>query len=203
MKMFYAATSPFARKCMVVAHETGLADRIEKLPGAAHPVNTDANIVAVNPLGQVPTFITDDGQALFDSRVICEYLDELGQGAMFPRTGAARWRALTEQSLADGILDAAILARYEGAARPEEFQWSGWTQAQMKKIHEALDYFEKNAETYVDGRVDIGVITLGCALGYLDFRFAHDDWRATRPKLSAWLKAFGERPSMRETAPHA
>lgn len=203
MKMFYASASPFVRKCMVVAHEAGLADRIEKLPGVAHPVKTDTSIAAVNPLGQVPTFLTDDGQALFDSRVICEYLDDLGQGSMFPRTGAARWRALTEQSLADGILDAAILARYEITARPEEFQWSGWTQAQMKKIDASLDYFEKGADTYEKGHVDIGAITLGCALGYLDFRFTDYDWRTARPQLSAWFKIFEERPSMRDTAPHA
>src|SRR5690606_38776840 len=113
MKIYFSPASPFVRKCMAVAHETGLVDRIEKLPSAANPVNRDRTVIASNPLGQVPTLITDDGQALYDSRVICEYLDDLGGGKLFPATGKARWQALADQALADGILGAALLARYE------------------------------------------------------------------------------------------
>lgn len=111
MKLFYSPTSPFVRKVMVVAHELGLADRLERLPSAAHPVNRDKSIISHNPLGQVPTLLTDDGQVLADSRVICEYLDDLAGGGLFPKAGAARWRALVDQTLGDGLLGAALLAR--------------------------------------------------------------------------------------------
>lgn len=119
MKLHFSPTSPYVRKCMVSAHELGVADRITLLPSKAHPVDRDATLVATNPLGKVPAFITDDGLVLYDSRVICEWLDSSFNGRLFPREGTARWHALVLQSLADGILDAALLARYEEAARPE------------------------------------------------------------------------------------
>ena len=116
MKVYYSPASPFVRKVLVSAHELGLADRIELLSCAAHPINRDQEIVAHNPLGQVPTFFTDDGSVIYDSRVICEYLDSFSPGRLLG-SGESRWRALTEQSLADGLLDAALLARYETAVQ--------------------------------------------------------------------------------------
>ena len=104
MKIFYSPLSPYVRKCMVVALELGLTDRIEKINGAANPITRDPAIVAKNPLGKVPTFIAEDGTALYDSRVICEYLNELGKGTLIPASGSARWQVMTEQSLGDGIL---------------------------------------------------------------------------------------------------
>jgi glutathione S-transferase len=200
MKMYYSPASPFVRKCMFLAHHLGLADRIEKLPSAAHPVNRDQSILPVNPLGQVPTLITDDGVVLYDSRVICEYLDEVGQGSFFPSSGAARWRVLTEQALADGILDAALLSRYEGAVRPENFRWADWTAGQMSKITVGLAHFEKSLNTGAQ-RVDIGTVTLGCALGYLDFRFPDFGWRGNYPNLAAWYESFAALPAMQATKP--
>src|SRR3954451_22246874 len=123
MKIFYSPASPYVRKVMVVAHELGLADRIERLPSAAGPVARDAAIREHNPLGQVPTFFTDDGAVLYDSRVICEYLDDLGGGSFFG-SGAARWRNLTDAALGDGLLGAALLARYEAVLRPEPLRWA-------------------------------------------------------------------------------
>lgn len=202
MKMYHSPASPFVRKCMFIAHHLGLADRIEKLPSAAHPVNRDQSILPSNPLGQVPTLITDDGMALFDSRVVCEYLDQLGKGEFFPARGDARWRVLTEQSLADGILDAALLSRYEGAVRPESLRWSDWTAGQMDKIAVGLAQFEKTIDPQA-GRIDIGTVTLGCALGYLDFRFAHLGWRGKYPRLAAWYETFAELPAMQATMPPA
>jgi hypothetical protein len=161
MKLFYSGASPYVRKCMVVAHELGLAARIEHLPAAAHPVNRDPNIVRNNPLGKVPTLLTDDGTVLYDSRVICEFLNELGGGKLFPGGGAQRWQVLTEQSLGDGILDAALLARYEGAMRPEPLRWADWTTGQLDKIHCGLRH--RCRPTACD-RVD-GTITMGCVLG--------------------------------------
>lgn len=194
MKLFFSPTSPYVRKCMVVAHELGLTGRIDLLPSNAHPVTRDQTIIAKNPLGKVPTLITDDGQALYDSRVICEYLDDLGNGALFPKSGKARWEALTLQSLADGILDAALLARYEDVARPEAIRWKEWRAGQLDKTETALAYLEGNLQGLA-GRVDIGSLSMACALWYLDLRFTELLWRERYPKVAQWYAAFSQRPS--------
>ncbi len=198
MKLFFSPTSPYVRKCLVVAHELGLADRIELLPAAAHPVNRDASIVARNPLGKIPTLITDDGVALYDSRVICEYLDGLGGGGIFPAAGAARWQALTEQALADGVLDAALLARYEVALRPEALRWADWSAGQIDKLRTGMAAMEAACPGY-GTRADIGTLSQYVALGYLDFRFADLQWRSSHPKLATWWAEFGQRPSLQAT----
>jgi glutathione S-transferase len=200
MKLFHSPASPYVRKCMVVAHEAGLAARLELLPAAAHPVNRDRNLVASNPLGKVPTLLTDDGLALYDSRVICEYLDHVGGGGLFPPAGPARWRALGEQALGDGILDAALLVRYENGARPETLRWADWTAGQMDKVACGLAAIEAAAGGFGD-RVDIGTVTLGCVLGYLDFRFATLGWRDRHPASAAWFARFEARPAMQATLP--
>jgi glutathione S-transferase len=200
MKLFHSPMSPYVRKCMFIAHYLGLADRIEKLPSAASPINRDQAIIPSNPLGKVPTMILDDGTVLFDSRVICEYLDRLGNGSFFPAEGARRWQVLTEQALADGILDAALLARYEGMLRPENLRWADWSAGQMDKINVGLAHFEKRCEATAE-RIDIGTVTLGCALGYLDFRFGSLDWRSSCPKLADWYAKFSSLPAMQATKP--
>ena len=201
MKLFFAPSSPFVRKVLVCAHELALADTIETIRAGAHPINRNRDIVAENPLGQVPTLLTDAGLALYDSRVICEYLDQLGGGGkLFPRD-ATRWQPLVEQSAADGLLDAALLCRYEELVRPEELRYTPWRDGQMDKIVTALAQFE----TWLPGfenRVDIGTITVGCALGFLDFRFSDIGWRVGRDGLAAWFAAFDARPAMEKTRPH-
>lgn len=200
MKLFYAKASPFVRKVLVAAHELGLADRIELLPAAAHPINRDATIRAQNPLGQVPTLILDDGTALADSRVICEYLDHLGQGGLFPAAGPARWAALTAQSTGDGLLDAALLCVYETRVRQEGERSAGWVTGQREKIGDALARIDAAAGEFGE-RVDIATITYGCALGYLDLRLPDLGWRDRAPTAAAWYARFGERPSMQATRP--
>ena len=195
MKLFFSPTSPYVRKCMVVAHEVGLVGRIELLPAAAHPVTRDPTIIASNPLGKVPTLVTDDGTPLYDSRVICEYLNDLGGGSLFPPAGAARWQALTLQSLADGMLDAALLARYEVAVRPEALRWADWTNGQVDKLHTSLTSLEGSCSGFGD-RADIGTLAVACALGYLDFRYADMSWRARYPAVAQWAARLGQRPSM-------
>ncbi|KQP07156.1 glutathione S-transferase [Methylobacterium sp. Leaf99] len=202
MKLFHSGVSPFVRKVMVVAHEVGIAGRLELLSSAAHPTQRDANILAVHPLAQVPTLITDDGRVLADSRVICEYLDTVGGGAVFPRPGPARWMALNDQSTADGILDAALLIRYELTVRAEGERSAACITGQTAKIESALDAFEAGADALAD-RVDIGTITVACALGYLDLRLPNLAWRRRSPTLAVWFEAFGSRPSMRATKPPA
>ncbi len=202
MKIFYSPLSPYVRKCMVVALELGLTDRIEKINGAANPITRDPAIVAKNPLGKVPTFIAEDGTALYDSRVICEYLNELGKGTLIPASGSARWQVMTEQSLGDGILDAALLARYETFMRPEALRWPEWTQGQMEKIHSGLALIDVHSPQWGDA-LDLGKITIGCALGYLDLRFASFDWRTQYSNAAAWFAKFNARPSMQATVPKA
>ncbi|MDP9902970.1 glutathione S-transferase family protein [Variovorax ginsengisoli] len=200
MKLHFSAGSPFVRKCMVVAHELGIADRFELLPAAAHPVKRDARIIESNPLGQVPTLTCDDGTVLYDSRVICEYLDAEFGGALFPAAGPARWRCLTEVALADGMTGAALLARYETAARPAPTQWPDWIDGQLAKVHSGIAWLDHAAPGFGD-RVDIGTIAFGCALGYVDFRFPQVDWRAASPATAQWFARFSERPSMQQTVP--
>ena len=200
MKLFYAPASPFVRKCLVAAAELGLRDRIELVSAAAHPIKRDAALVAHNPLGKIPTLITDAGAALYDSRVICEYLNALGNGPLVP--DARRFEVLTEQSLADGIMDAAVLARYEMVARPEPLRWSDWVEGQLAKVGSGLDALEARVAAFRD-RVDLGTIAFGCALGYLDFRFASLGWRDRHPNAAAWFERFGARPSMVTTRPPA
>jgi glutathione S-transferase len=199
MKLRYSPASPYVRKVMVVAHEAGLVDRIDKVTTAVVPVKANDELKAENPLVKVPSLTTDDGETLYDSPVICEYLDSLNKGSkMFPAAGPARWTALRRQALGDGILDAAILTRYEIGVRPKELQWGEWVDGQMRKVRGALDALEGER---LDGPFDIGTITIACALGYLDFRFATEEWRRTRPKLAAWFAEVARRPSMKATEP--
>ena len=201
MKLFYSPASPYVRKVLASAHLLGLADTIELLPSAASPVARDMTIAPVNPLGKVPTAYLEDGTALIDSRTICEYLHEQApQKGLFP-AGAARWQALRLHAIADGLLDAALLARYEVAMRPEALRWPDWLAGQMGKIDASVAALEAALDT-LEGPADIGTITAGCALGYLDFRFPEHDWRSKAPKLAQWWAAFSQTPPMALTAPH-
>ena len=203
LQLYFAATSPYVRKVMVVAHHLGVADRIEHLAAAANPVNRDRNIAAFNPLAKVPAARTDDGLCLFDSRVICEYIDSERGGGLFPAAGRARWIALTQQALADGLLDAAILVRYERTLRPAELRWAQWDAGQMSKIDDCLNEIEAQATMLGTVRFTIGEITIACALGYLDFRYPEVAWREGRPKAAAWYEIFSQLPAMQATMPPA
>lgn len=198
MKLMFSPFSPYVRKCLVIAHELGMDSRIELLTAAANPINRDQTIITHNPLGKIPTFFTDDGEALYDSRVICEYLNDLGKGTLFPAAGLARWRALTLQSLGDGILDAAILARYEGFLRPEPLRWEEWSVGQRDKIHTSIAHLNANPSLLSD-EANIGNIAVGCALWYLDLRFADFGWREAYPEVARWYAAYSQRPSMKMT----
>src|SRR5277367_1155123 len=161
MKLRHNPASPFVRKVMIVAHELGLAGKIELLDTVVNPVTTNATLAGENPLMKIPTLVTDDGEILFDSPVICEYLDSLaGGGRVFP-AGKARWAALRQQALGDGILDALILCRYEIAARPEDKRHAPWTDGQMKKAHQGLVALERED---LSGATTIGTITAACTL---------------------------------------
>ncbi len=203
MKLFFNNASPYVRKVRVFARETGLDGKIEEVTTMVSPVQENPPLAQANPLKKIPALVLDDGSTLFDSPVICEYLDSLHNGRkLFPATGPARWTALRLQATGDGILDAGVLCRYEMAFRPKEFQWSGWIDGQKTKWHGGLDQLEREAST-LDGEPTIGGITVACALGWLDFRYGDDDWRKNRSKLAAWYEKFLARPSMKATMPSA
>lgn len=202
MKLRHSPTSPYVRKVMIMAIETGLSDRIELLPTKVLPTHPNAEVARENPLIKVPSLTTDDGLALYDSPVICEYLDTLHAGPkLFPPAGTARWIALRHQALGDGILDAAILIRYEGL-RPQECRWADWIDGQTRKIRGALASLELELEAgELRGPLTIGQISIGCALGYLDFRFQAEEWRTRHRRLAGWFEDFAQRKSMQMTMP--
>ncbi|MFQ5958179.1 MAG: glutathione S-transferase N-terminal domain-containing protein [Alphaproteobacteria bacterium] len=198
MKLRFSPTSPYVRKVVVTAAETGLSDRIELVLTNTRDPNSD--LPQDNPLGKVPVLITDDGIKLLDSPVICEYLDGLHDGPkLVPPAGDARWRALRLEALADGILDAAVLRMLEGR-RPDGERSQAFADKQRGKIVATLDVLEDEAPAFGDAPT-IGAITAGCALGYLDFRFSDDDWRQGRPALAGWYEDFAKRPSMVASVP--
>ncbi|MCL4766869.1 MAG: glutathione S-transferase N-terminal domain-containing protein [Hyphomicrobiaceae bacterium] len=188
MKLLSSPASPYVRKVRIVAAMKGIADRIEAQPtDTRSPINEA--LQRENPLSKIPVLILDDGMQVYDSRVICEYLDTLApEPRLFPSTGRERLRALTLAALADGILDAALLLVYEKRYRPEEKWVQGWMDRQQAKIDAALDHLEKAPPDWEAGP-DYAHVTLACALGYLDFRHG-GAWRPAHPKLMAWLDRF-------------
>lgn len=201
MQLYFNPASPYVRKVRVTAHELGLGEAIELISVSLSPVSPHEGVRSSNPIGKIPTLIADDGTAFYDSPVICEYLDALAGGnRIFPAAGAARWTALRRQAIADGIMDAAVLTRYEEATRPKELRWQAWVDGQLLKVRTALDALERED---LEGAFDIGTIAIACALGYLDLRFASEGWRKSRPRLAAWATAAGQRPSLAATAPSA
>ena len=200
MKLYYSPSSPYARKVRALAIETKLDKKIEMVNVALTPVAPNADVDKHNPIGKIPA-LSVKGIDLFDSPVICEYLDNQHKGRkLFPRKGRDRWVALRLQAMADGLLDAALLARYEGALRPEEKRWPEWSQGQMKKMNGVLTQLEAETKS-LKGKLTIGTISVVCALGYLDLRFANLGWRDKCPKLAKWFAATSRLPSVKATAP--
>lgn len=204
VRVFFSPASPYVRKVIVTAHERGLADRIEKLPSAAGPVKRDASIVQHNASGKVPCALLADDTPVFDSRVICAYLDSLApaDGTLYPQDDR-RFRVLTLEALADSILDACLLCRYESVMRPKEFYWEDWYKGQMEKVDSGLQALEGPWFSLLNDGFNAGSIAAACTLGYLDFRFPDKNWRADHPGLAAWFAEISRRPSMQATVPHA
>ncbi len=201
MKLFFSPASPFARKVLVAAHESGTVSRIETELAAVTPVAPNADIGATNSLGKIPTLVLDDGTGLFDSRVICEYLCSLaGDTTLFPASGDARWQALRLQALGDGICDTAVGLRYELALRPEELRWGDWIEKQRDRLNRTFDQLEGELAGQAE-TVTIGSIAVACALAYIEFRMPDLDWRSGRPELTSWYDSISTRPSMMATAP--
>jgi len=201
MKLYANKASPFARKTRIVVREAGLTGRVEEIETIVSPVAANEALARDNPLVKIPALVTDTGETLFDSRVICEFLDTLHAGRkFFPASGPQRFAALRRQSLTDGILDAAVLCRYETAVRPETLRWKDWIEGQKRKIFGGLAALEPEASSWAD-EFNIGQVGAACVLGYLDFRFADWDWRGGHPQLKGWFERVSARPSVSATAP--
>ena len=199
MKLHWSPRSPFVRKVMIVAHERGLAERITCVRTAAATTKPNPELMQDNPLSKLPTLVLDDGTVLYDSPVICEYLDALdGAPKLFPTEAKACIVALRRQALGDGFLDLLVLMRDERLrAQPSEAHLESYATRKAA----VLKHLEKDAATLAAMPLSIGHIAIGCALSYLDFRFASVDWRKDHRRLAAWHAAFAARPSVRATEP--
>ena len=196
MKLAYSPASPYVRKVTACAIKRGLDKQVERVKIGT----TDPELLKFNALSKVPTLILDDGTTVFDSPVICEYLDSVGSAPkLFPAAGPARWKALTQEALGDGILDATQPRRRE-LTLPQDEGRKGYIELQRGKVTRALAVLEKEAGSLGE-LTTIGEITIGCALGYLDFRYANEPWRPGHPKLEAWYAKVAKLPPLAETVP--
>jgi glutathione S-transferase len=195
LKLRHSTTSPFVRKVVVTAIETGQDQDIERVK----TVTSDPALGADNPLQKIPAMTLEDGTKLIDSKVICEYLCQRKGGTLIP-SGPKRWPVLARQALCDGVLEAAILRRYE-TQRPDTLRSIEWDTKQKLKVDQSLAVLEREASGFGD-TVDLGTLTAAIMLDYLDFRFDHENWRARHPNLAQWHKVFSQRPSLKSTMPH-
>ena len=201
MKLHWSPRSPFVRKVMIFAHETGLADRLERVRSVVAMTAPNAALMRDNPLSKLPTLVLDDGRTLFDSAVICEYLDGLHAGApMFPKAGPERWEVLRRHALGNGLLDMLVLWRNERDREPAR-QLNELLDAFGVKSDSALAQLEKEAAALEAAPFCIDQVAIVCALGYLDYRFPALDWRSGRPRLAAWFARVSQRPSVQQTMP--
>lgn len=200
MRLYSSPTTPFGRKVMVLLHENSFLGDVAVTDATGSPLNSSAMPVAQNPLGKIPVLERDDGPAIYDSRVICRYLDEQAGGRLYP-AAPRLWETLTLEATADGILDAAILMLYETRLRPEEKRFADWVEGQWAKIARALDALESRWISHLNGPLDMGQIAIACALSYLDFRHDVRGWRNAHPELAAWHADFAARDSMKATEP--
>ena len=196
MKLHWSPRSPYVRKVMIAAHEMGLADRFECVRTVVAPMKPVEAYFAEHPLNKIPALVLDDGFVVYDSRVICEYLDTLhDRPKLFPAAGFERLMALRNQALGDGMVDVAMIRLVE-RNKPEARRTPEIVAANERKTREAVARLEKDVAMLTDRPYDIGHIAIGTALGYLDFRFPDDNWRDGHPKLADWHAAFVARPSV-------
>lgn len=202
MKLAYSPTSPYVRKVMVLLHETDQLDAVKLEDLMTTPLAPNEGLLSSNPLGKVPALERDEGPALYDSRVICAYLNDRA-GASFYGKAARHWDILTLEATADGILDAALSMTYEARMRPEDKQMSDWVDGQWAKIARACAALNTRWMSHLQGPLDMGQIAVGCALGYVDFRHDARGWRKGNDALAAWFETFDSRDSMAATRPPA
>lgn len=200
MKLAYSPTSPYVRKVMVLLHETEQLDDVTLDNRMTTPLNPDEALLSSNPLGKVPALERADGPAIYDSRVICAYLNDRADAGLYGK-GTRHWDILTLEATADGILDAALSMTYESRMRPEDKQMPEWVEGQWSKIARACTALSTRWMSHLQGPLDMGQIAVGCALGYVDFRHDARGWRKGNDALASWYETFDSRASMSATRP--
>lgn len=209
MKLYYSLASPYVRKVVVTAIEAGLDDEIERVSpsGSVWVGDGDAEVSDNNPVGKIPTLIARDGAVLIDSTLICEYLSSLAPEAnLLPPAGSVRWRVLNAQAMAQGAMDAIMLRAIETQMRPDHLFWDDWVARQTVKALRIFQSFDTmiadgRSDVIGDGAVNLGTITLGCVLGYLEQRLNDHIWRDNHSNLCDRYDDFSKRPSMMATIP--
>lgn len=202
MRLYHSPTSPYVRKVMVLLHEAGRVDEIELVGAHGTPVDVGTAPLSHNPLGKIPALERDDGPALYDSRVITRFLDGWAEAGLYPEPPRL-WETLTLEATGDGIMDAALLLTYEARLRPEDLHFEGWVDGQWEKIRRSIATLEARWISHLQGRLDMGQVAVGCALGYLDLRHGPRNWRGEGPALADWYSSFSQRDAMQKTAPQA
>lgn len=200
MKLAYSPTSPYVRKVMVLLHETNQLDDVELDSRVTTPLAPNEGLLASNPLGKVPALERPEGPALYDSRVICAYLNDRAGAALYG-DNAGRWDILTLEATGDGILDAALSMTYEARMRPEDKQMPKWADGQWDKVARTCAALNARWMSHLQGPISMAQIAVGCALGYVDFRHDARGWRQGNDALAAWYETFDSRPSMAATRP--
>ncbi|MEM9049990.1 MAG: glutathione S-transferase [Pseudomonadota bacterium] len=200
MRLYHNPASPFVRKVHVLILEAGRADEVTLVPAAGTPIEPGTMPVAFNPLGKIPCLERPDGPALYDSRVICRFLNDRFAAGLYPDPPRV-WETLTLEAMADGIMDAAVLMRYERFVRPDDQQMEAFVEAQWQKITRALTALEAGWMGYLAAPPDMAQLGLACALGYLDFRHGERDWRRGLPTLAGWASRIASREALAGTMP--
>ncbi len=203
LKLFYSDRSPYVRKVMVTLHEVNLFENVEIVSVRTNPLGVVEDLVDVSPLGKIPTLVLPDGTTIFDSRVICSYLNYIGKSDLYLAKENLKWSIKTAEANFDGILDAALLMVYEHRYRQDIYQNAEWLENLWKKIERTLDFYNNSSSKILSGSLNMGQISLGCALGYLDYRHNNRNWRAKNQYLRDWFAEFSERLSMRNTIPRS
>lgn len=200
MQLITAPASPYSRKVKALLYETGQIDEVELVTVKTSPVSVDPKVQAANPLGKIPCLTRENGPALYDSRVICRYLDARNGGGYYP--DRMIWDVLTIEATADGVLDSALSMVYEKRLREQSQQSADWLDAQWGKVQNGLSALNDMWISHLNGPVHMGHIAVGCALGYLDFRLDAQNWRHGQDELAKWFEEFGQREAMQRTEPH-
>ncbi len=200
MKLYHNPASPFVRKVAVMLGEAGLGERVQIVPVSGNAVDPGTMPVGLNPLGKIPALELADGRVLYDSRVICRYVDSLAGGRFYP-TDATLWDVLVVEATADGLMEAGVLMTYEGRVRPEAIRFAPWVEGQWAKVARATGELERRWLPLLHGGFGAAQIAVAAALGYLDLRHGARNWRQDRPGLTAWEAMIRQRPSIRATIP--
>ena len=199
MKLVYSPPSPFVRKVTTLIHHAGLNDRIELINVKTTALSVAEEARAANPLGKIPVMILEDGKAIFDSRVITRYLDEIAGSNLYPKEKI--YDTLSLEALADGIMESAVSITYESKLRPENEKSPSWMEAQWSKVLHAVKALDNGEFKAMDREINMGQIALACALGYLDFRHDAREWRNGHSKLASWNDKMMKLPALIKTIP--